>query len=331
MPKASFDAMTHKDQVFSRLVLALRARETNNWVLETTISSFEEVHQILSQRIRDNAEVRLVGRLIHSPGALLREREVERCAFECGWHRSGEFWVPIEQPLPLQPPLHLETTKVAFTIKELLFGSIAVEVMAGTQRLEFVFDDVYDKPVVFVRFIQILAAGGLPHAAMADSTWCDFIVDDGPVPDLCRLIVDNDAPDRKHRIDVYTNRTALIEAFRGLAREIGEHPNFAHHFLYHMCLPDEHYERVGNAHDQDWADGVQRGIYPDDYDAENALLGTRIVEQVPLLPECAEEAVKYRKMMRSLEIPRDWQIEFGLQSIATDEDAGYIRSLFASK
>lgn len=312
--------MTHKDQSRSRLILALRAQDTHNWVLETTISPFDEVHQIVMQRIRDNAEVRLVGRLIHSPGGLLREQEVNRCALQRGWHRSGKFWIPIETSLSLPPSPNLEAAKVAFTVKELLFGSIVVEVTGAAQRLEIVIDDVYDSPIILVRFMQVLAAGGRPHAAMADSTWCDFIVDDGPSANQCRLIIDNDCPDRKGRIDVFTNRDTLIDAFRGLALEIGKHPNLAHHFLYHCCLPDDHYDRVANAHDKDWAEGVQRGIYPDDCDAEGQLLGALIVEHVPLPPDCAKEATRYRDMMKSLEIPRDWQLKFGLRSIVTKED-----------
>lgn len=314
------------NQDLSRLILAIRTRGTADWLIETALSPFDEVDRILAERIKDNAEVRLVARLIHSPGEIFREQDVEVCALQRGWHRRGDFWIPIEVPLPLPPPHGIETAGVSFTVTEILFGSIVVDVTAGAQRVEFLFNDVYDNLIIFVRFIQILASGGRPHAAMADSTWCGFAVDDGPTPDLCRLIIHNDYPDRQGRIDIFTDRSLMIAAFRSLALQIGKHPNFAHHFLYHMCLPEDDYERVASSHDKEWTEAVQQGTRADDCDAENRLLGTRIVERVPLPPNCAEEADQYRKIMQSVEteIPRLWLLKSGLAAIASIDEISQI-------
>lgn len=149
---------------------------------------------------------------------------MERSALRRGWHDQDRLWIPIEEPLDLPVPGVIKGTGVTFALKSIMFGSIAVEVTAGDNRLTLLLDDVRDSPITFVRFVQILVAGGLPHAAMTDETWCDIVVNDGPSPNQCRLLIDNNYPDRKGRIDVFTDRQSLADAFRTLAREIGDHP-----------------------------------------------------------------------------------------------------------
>lgn len=283
----------------------------------------DEVRAGILERVRDNAEVRWIARFMHSSGGHLRESDMERSALRRGWHRQDQFWLPIEEPAVLPALSNIKKTDVTFALKSIVFGSITVEVTAGDNRLTLVLDDIQDSPVTFVRFVQILAAGGLPHATMTDETWCDVVVNDGPSPNQCRLLIDNNYPDRKGRIDVFTDRPSLADAFRTLAREIGDHPYYAHHFLYHG-LPIDDYERVADAHDKGWAAGVQRGIYPDDIDVEDALMASRIVESVVLPADWAEEVARHREMMRTLEIPRDWQLIFGLRSIITDDDVAEI-------
>lgn len=311
------------DKEVSWLILALRDRHTSKWRLDLALLRCEEVQAGILERLRDNAEVRWIARFIHSSGGCLRECDVERSAFRRGWHNQDYFWTPIEEPLVLPPPWGLKKTDVTFALKSILFGSITVEVTAGDNRLTLVLDDIQDSPVTFARFVQILVAGGLPHAAMTDETWCHIVVNDGPSPDQCRLLIDNKYPDRKGRIDVFSDRRSLADAFRTLAREIGDHPYYAHHFLYHG-LPIDDYERVADAHDKDWAAGVQRGIYPGDIDIEDTLLASRIVESVVLPADWAEDADRHREMMRSLEVPRDWQLIFGLRPIITDDDVAEI-------
>lgn len=311
------------DKETSRLILGLRDRDTLKWRLDLALLRYEEVQAAILERLRDNAEVRWIARFIHSSGSRLRECDVERSAFRRGWYNQDHLWIPIEVPLVLPELGGLKKTDVTFGLKSILFGAITIEVTAGDNRLTLVLDDIEDSPITFVRFVQILVAGGLPHATMTDETWCDIVVNDGPSPDQCRLLIDNNYPDRKGRIDVFTDRQSLADAFRTLAREIGDHPYYAHHFLYHG-LPIDDYERVTDAHDKDWAAGVQRGIYPDDIDVEDALLASRIVESVVLPADWAEEAAKHREMMRTLEIPRDWQLKFGLRSIITNDDVAEI-------
>ncbi|KQZ01919.1 hypothetical protein ASD45_14455 [Pseudolabrys sp. Root1462] len=248
---------------------------------------------------------------------------MEHYALQRGWHPQGKFWVPIEEPLSLPSPNGVKNAEVTFKLKSILFGSIAIEVTAGGARLDLVLDDVRDYPITFARFVQVLTAGGLPHAAMTDETWCDIVINDGPEPDQCRLLIDNTYPGREACIDTFTDRKRLVDAFRKLAWEIGDHPYFAHHFLYHG-LPIDEYTRVAEAHDKDWAAGLQQGIYPDDIDVEDALLASRIVEGLTLPADWDDETARFRKMMRSLEIPPDWQLRFGLRAIVTIEEVAYL-------
>lgn len=315
--------MSNKE--LSWIVLALRDRATSNWRLDLSLLFRDEIRPAIADRIRNSAEVRWIGRSIHSSGCKFREQDVEFWAFQLGWHRQDNFWIPIDEPLALPAPYDIKTAEVSLTLKKILFGSIFVEVTAGDKRLDLVLDDIRDYPITFARFVQILRAGGLPHAAMTDETWCDIVINDGPTPDQCRLLIDNQYPERKARIDVFTDRKSLIEAFRKLACEIGDHPYFAHHFLYHG-LPIDDYERVATAHDKDWAFGIQQGIYPDDIDVEDELLAARIVEGVTLPTDWAEEVAKYREMFRSLEIPQDWQLKFGFRPIVTADDFAEILS-----
>lgn len=318
-------AITPLNQPVFRIILALRARDTDNWRFETVISRLQGIHQVLLPYILDYAEVRFVTRYLFSQGRPLSERLIERHAAAYGWRHESKHWIPIEAPLHLPPPRDAETADVTFTIKRILFGKMVVEASVGTRRLEIAFDDVEDNPVILVRFIQILAAGGRPHAAFADSTRCNFIVDDGPTQDMCRLIIESRHPERKAKIDVFTNRLALIENFRGLAWEIARHTHFAHHFLHSGCLPTDDHERVVEIHNRHWADCIKRGLYSeDDDDIEKELLGARLVLDLRLPHDLVEEAIQYKEMMQSLEIPRVWQVRFGLTAMVTTEDIDQI-------
>jgi len=311
------------DKEISWLILGLRDRDTLKWRLDLALLRYEEVQAAVLERLRDNAEVRYITRFMHSSAGILRECDMERSALRRGWHRQEQFWLPIEEPFVLPALSNIKKTDVTFALKSIVFGLITVEVTAGDNRLTLVLDDIQDSPLTFARFVQILVAGGLPHAAMSDETCCHIVVNDGPSPNQSRLLIDNHYPDRKGRIDIFTDRQRLADAFRTLAREIGDHPYYAHHFLYHG-LPIDDYERVADAHDKDWAAGVRRGIYPDDIDVEDALMASRIVESVVLPADWAEEAARHREMMRTLEIPRDWQLKFGLRSIITNDDVAEI-------
>lgn len=314
--------MTPMNHNLFDFVFALQARESHKWVFETVLSSLDDIHQIILPYIRDYAEVRFVALGVNYSGISLPERIIERIAAQRGWRADGEYWVPLEIPLRLPPPTpDTKTTDVTFTLKQILFGSMVVEVLVGTQRIELVFDDAKDNLVFLVRFIQTLVDGGTPHAAIADSTLCNFIVDEGPSPNKCRLIIRSDYPERKATIDVFTSRLALAVNFCALAHAIGRHTHFAHHFLFNCCLPSEAVERIARVHEGYWADCVQRGIYSDDDDdVERELLGARIVLDLQLPLDWTEETVQYKKMMNTLVIPRDWQIKFGLAPLVTKED-----------
>ncbi|MCW5692495.1 MAG: hypothetical protein KIT48_09025 [Pseudolabrys sp.] len=309
--------MSTKDH--SWIVLALRDHDTSKWKLDLLLLFQGEIHAAIADRIRDNAEVRWIGGTVHSSGGMLREKGMRNRASRHGWHIQDNSWIPIEEPLLLPRTKSLDETIVTLVLKNILFGSITFEINAGDSRLDLVISDVSDNPVTLVRFIQILNAGGLPHAAMTNETWCDVVVSEGPSPDQCRFFVNNEYPGQEGHIDTITNKAMLGKAFSDLALQIGMHPYFAHHYLSHG-LPMEDYERVVKAHDEDWAAGVKQGIYPNDMDAEDMLFASRIVEGVTLPVEYAKEAAKYRHMLQSLEIPQDWQLKFGFRPIVTDHD-----------
>ena len=295
----------------SWIVLALRDHDTSKWRLDLSLLFRDEIHAAIAERIRNNAEVRWIARTFSS-GFRFSERHMRNRAFRYGWHIQGDSWIPIEEPIFLPSSQNIGKAAVTLTLKSILFGSINIEVTAGDSRLDLVINYVSDSPVTFVRFVQILKAGGLPHAAMTNETWCDVIVSEGPSPDQCRFVVNNEYPGQESRIDTITSKAMLANAFSDLALQIGAHPYFAHHYLYHG-LPMDDYERVAEAHDKDWAAGVQQGIYPDDIDVEDELFAARVIEGITLPTEYAEEAAKYRHMYRSLEKPPDGQKKLGFR------------------
>jgi hypothetical protein len=118
-----------------------------------------------------------------------------------------------------------------------------------------------------------------------------------------------------HRlIDVLTDREKLVEQFRGLATAIGDHPNLGHHFLCHGALPEGEYERVYETAEREWQEGVQQGRFADDYDAENEFCASKLAG-VPLPADCARLTEQYRAMLRTLEIPQEWMVRYGLAAI----------------
>jgi hypothetical protein len=106
-----------------------------------------------------------------------------------------------------------------------------------------------------------------------------------------------------------------VEQFRALAGAIANHPNLGHHFVSHCCLPDAEYESVTAAAEAEWKRGVEGGRYPDDFDAEEEFTASRLAAGVSLPPECARLADQYRTMLRTLEIPGEWLLRYGLTSL----------------
>jgi hypothetical protein len=60
---------------------------------------------------------------------------------------------------------------------------------------------------------------------------------------------------------------------------------------------------------------IEGGRYPEDFDAEEEFTASRLVAGVSLPPECARLAEQYRTMLRTLEIPGEWLLRYGLTSL----------------
>lgn len=239
-------------------------------------------------------------------------------ALRCGWHqgRQGDAWYPIEEPLSLDAEPSTRGN-VVLSLKSIMWGKIAVAIEATGEHQEVYFDDMHDELVVFARFVHVLAIGGQPHAALADYAMSHFAVRNGPQPDLCHLhmkISQNDGEHHRH-INVLTEREKLVEQFRSLASAIACHPNLGHHFLCHCCLPEEEYGRVNEAARSEWERGVREGRFPDDYDAEQDFRASKLVAGLQLPAECAKLAEEYGTMLRTLEIPGEWLVRYGLAAM----------------
>jgi hypothetical protein len=231
-----------------------------------------------------------------------------------GWHRDRETgaWFPIEEPLPGLPgtPVHAE---VSLHLKSIAYGWIAFAVEAGGVTLDLAIDDLLDSLVLWVRFVQVLAAGGEPHANLANRVEALFVVQNGPSAHLCRLSIESrDVEGEAQTIDVLTDRQKLLQEFCDLMTAIAEHPNFAHHFSSFAGLPDDEANRVDGAAELEWAEGVKEGRFPDDFDAQEEFAAARIAAEVVLPDDYAEFAEKERAMLRSLEIPDEWFVSHGL-------------------
>ena len=240
-------------------------------------------------------------------------------ALKRGWHQGaqGDAWFPVEEPLPLVAgsPVRAEVT---LSLASIMRGCIDVTVKVNDERHPFYFDNTDDELTVFVRFVQVLASGGLPHAALADYANSHFVVQAGPEPGLCYLHMKISQNDGEHhlRIDVLTERTRLVEQFCSLAHAIADHLNFGHQFLFHGWLSGTDYDRVWEAAEAEWKRGVEEGLFPDDFDAEQEFAASRVVAEVALPPEWALEVDQYRTMLRTLEIPDEWMVRFGLAAMA---------------
>ena len=266
----------------------------------------------------DDLEYRLVGNWAVNTEYL--ERFLVDGACKGGWVKDREIgaWFPIEEPLPKLPGTPV-CADVSLRLTSIMYGWIAITVEGGGKTLSLWIDDIKDSPVLLVRFVQVLAAGGEPHAALAGGARAHFIVQDGPDPLLCRLHIEGQSESEIETIDVLTDRNKLLHQFRSLTTTIADHPSFAHHFICHACLPDDEYDRVADAAALEWASGVKAGLFGDDVDAQEQFTTAKIVTEVPLPEDCAKLAKEERAMLRSLDIPREWLARYGLSRYTTSE------------
>lgn len=225
-----------------------------------------------------------------------------------GWQRSevDDHWYPIEEPLPALPGSPAPAD-VRISLESILFGGINVALEINDARLDLNINDYDDELIFLARFVRTLAAGGEPHATLSDRTYSHFVVQNSPVPGMCRLYV-NALPEaalERRVFDVLTDREKLVIQFRQLTTAIADHPWFAHLQICHCCLPEADYDRALDLAEAEWGAGVADGRWPDDIDAKEAFEAAKLVAEVSLPPECGRLAAKYRTMLRSLEIPED--------------------------
>ena len=103
-------------------------------------------------------------------------------------------------------------------------GWIHVAVNAGEAAFDLSFDDVGDSMVLLARFVQIMVAGGEPHAPLAENGCATFVVNHHGTG-VCRFHLIS----RPHAfmpeshggmIDMLVDRDELTEQFRALTNAI---------------------------------------------------------------------------------------------------------------
>jgi hypothetical protein len=298
--------------------IAVRNSSGPGWRLVELDCELQDLSRRVAESQLDEQEYRLVGNGHAAPE--YRERFLIDHARRGGWHQDRETgaWFPIEEPLSelLGTPVYVD---VSLSLKSIMYGWITIVVGAGGKELTLWIDDIEDSLVLLVRFTQVLAADGAPHAALADRATAHFVVQDGPATHLCRFHIESydEAAGRTETIDVLTDRRELVRHFRNLAAAIADHPFFSHHFVCHCCLPDAEYDRVSDVAELEWAIGVHAGRFPDDFDVQEQFVAARIASEVTLPDGCAEVAREEQAMLRSLESPGDWLRRYGLVSWTT--------------
>jgi hypothetical protein len=160
-----------------------------------------------------------------------------------GWRQGqqDECWYPVEEPLPVAAQTQLVQASVVLSLESIAWGYILIAIDVNGRREQVVFSDMDDDLVVFARFVQVLASGGEPHAALTDYASSHFVVRNRLEPGVCelRMTLSQNDGQRHSRLNVLVARDKLVEQFCLLARAIADHPNLGHHFLCHCSLPDD--------------------------------------------------------------------------------------------
>jgi hypothetical protein len=233
-------------------------------------------------------------------------------ACQCGWvHCDDGRWFPIDEPMPPVPGTAVRS-HVTIRLTSIIWGAIEFVVVAAGERLEFRLHDIQDEPITLARFAGILEAGGEPQACLADGGTSLFVVQNTAQPGLCRFHLRRTHEGRRSVTDVMTDRRALVAQFRALCTAVADHPYFAHHYLCHGGSDDCVYEQVLDAAELEWAAGVKEGRFPNDFDAQDAYEAAALVERMPLQDGCARLAEEYRTMLRTLEVPHEWLVRYGM-------------------
>lgn len=175
-------------QAWPQTVIAVRNRSTRGWRMLALECELQDLSSRVSEIGLNGVEYRLVDTAHVNPD--YAEYCLIRSARRGGWYQNRETgaWFPIEEPLPKLPGPPLDAD-VSLSLNSINHGLIAIAIEAGGKIIDLSLDDIEDSLVLLVRFIQVLAAGGEPHAGLAEHATARFIVQDdsksASVPLLC--------------------------------------------------------------------------------------------------------------------------------------------------
>ncbi len=234
-----------------------------------------------------------------------RNRWLVQSALQRGWHQEnqGGSWFPIDFPLPLLRGMPINST-VKLSLSRICHG-ITWELTAGDVTISDTIDELDDFLELWVRFVNILAGGGFPHAALSVRTPTHFVIQDGGSSESCRLFVRHCSEDEKV-IDLIVARKDLTQQFSSFLVDVSNHPCLGHSYLFCGSLPDDLYEAADAAAQAEWEAGVKDGRHLDDFDAEMDFVERRIAADVPLPDHLLPVLEKTRTMLQTLVIPEEW-------------------------
>lgn len=230
-----------------------------------------------------------------------------RLAKLMGWSCISETnsWVRLEEPFPLSRADPVPV-KISFELAYVLNGYIGIKIRFENVTLELILDDVQDSLVLWARFAACLKEGGEPHAFLADNLTTWLAVRGLEDPEQCQLRIVRTGCN-EGIFDLALSRRRFTEAFCKLVQEMAEHPWLGHMWLCFISLGHAEYEAVDCEAEDDWQKLLGRGCVEDDWDAQAEFIARRVVERVPLPPSCEEFSAKTRRMLRSFEVPAEWQ------------------------
>lgn len=283
-------------------------KKDGKWLLMNYACRPDGLDAVLRADGLSQYERRVVDHRHVNPAFLGQGRYIEDCALRAGWHkhRTDNNWYPMEEEYPW---LSGEPSRnpVDFRLRSVAFGHILFSVSTPATTIECPINDVHDSLVLYARFVQLLAQGRCPHAALTAYPLTHFVVQGPPQEaESVRLFV-RQIDEGKHKcVDVLMDRSLLLRLWGRLLATIADDESLGHMFLCHADMPDAEYGRVLDEAEADWSRLVVSGTCTDDEDEMYRFLGKRITAGVPLTAQQTELTARYRTMLRTLEVPVEW-------------------------
>ncbi|MDM8345924.1 hypothetical protein P8H26_11010 [Pseudochrobactrum sp. sp1633] len=168
-----------------------------------------------------------------------------------------------------------------FNLKQVSTGNILIEVRDQSLVFETIIDDFNDDLQNFADFVASLITGDYPAVYVSDHKNCLWAYDgDNNFKLHCEF--DPNGRDLLSEISLKTNRSDLINALHGLAKDIAFHENFARGYLFFAGGTPEQ-DKFFDVVEREWKDGVKAGLFPDDIDLKDAYEDRRFIEEFPLI------------------------------------------------